>query len=91
MKMKRAVGVLAVAVAATALPIVVAAPASADQGDCQLYLFDRGYNVGPKVESACGTGADRWNPAGWGQCLMGLTGIGVRQEHAVEACNAAKW
>ncbi|MGR4879044.1 hypothetical protein ACIPUC_06370 [Streptomyces sp. LARHCF249] len=92
MKLKRAGGVLAVALAATALPIVVASPASADQGDCQLYLIDRGYNVGPKVESACRNGADTWmNPAAWGQCFYGLTGIGVRQEDAVGACNAAGW
>lgn len=90
MKMKRAMGVMAVALAATALPIVVASPASADQGDCQLYLFDRGYKLGPNVESACRTGAGSLNPTAWGQCFMDLTGIGVRQEHAVKACNAAR-
>lgn len=89
MRMKRAGGVLAVAIAATALPIVMASPASADQGSCQLYLIDRGYRVGPKVESACKTGADAWNPTRWAGCYYGLIDIGVRQEHVVGACNAA--
>lgn len=87
--MKRAVGVLAVALAATALPIVVASPASADQGACQLHLFDRGYNVGPKVESACRAGANYKDVGRWINCYWGLTGIGVRSEDAAGACNAA--
>ncbi|MGW5344784.1 hypothetical protein [Streptomyces sp. NPDC004050] len=37
MKM-RAIGVLAAAFAAAALPLVAASPASADQGDCQYSL-----------------------------------------------------
>lgn len=87
--MKRAVAALAVALAATALPVVVASPAAADQGACQLYLIDRGYRVGPKVESACRTGADTRNVGRWINCYWGLTGIGVRSEDAAGACNAA--
>ncbi|MFE9632944.1 hypothetical protein [Streptomyces sp. NPDC006463] len=89
MKLKRAAGALAVALAATALPIVMASPASADQGACQLYLFDRGYQVGPKVESACETGSNPGNPGRWGQCYWGLTAAGVREADAAGACNSA--
>ncbi|MEV6953268.1 hypothetical protein [Streptomyces sp. NPDC051183] len=52
MKLNRVMGVLAVAVAATGLPLVAASPASADQGDCQYYLHSTGYVVGPNVQSA---------------------------------------
>lgn len=90
MKLKRVGAALAVTVAATVLPAVAATPASADQGDCQYYLHTVGYVIGPKVESACKAGSDTFmNPAAWGKCFLGLTGIGVRQEHAVTACNNA--
>ncbi|WP_327414015.1 hypothetical protein [Streptomyces sp. NBC_01233] len=89
MKMKRAGGVMAAALAAILLPIVVASPASADQGDCQLYLYDRGYNVGPKVESACKTGANTRNVGRFIQCYWGLTAIGVKEADAAGACQSA--
>ncbi|WP_133898065.1 hypothetical protein [Streptomyces sp. KS 21] len=90
MKMKkRALGVLAATFAAAALPIMAASPASADQGDCQYYLHEAGYNIGPKVETACKFGADYSNPGAWMGCYWGLTGIGVRTEHASEACSRA--
>ncbi|MCX5013946.1 hypothetical protein OG765_23580 [Streptomyces sp. NBC_00555] len=89
MKMKGAARVLAVACAAAALPIMVASPASADQGDCQYSLHEAGYQIGPKVEAACKTGANTWNPGRFIQCFWGLTAIGVREEHAVTACQAA--
>ncbi|MFF4295585.1 hypothetical protein ACFY0N_18325 [Streptomyces vinaceus] len=89
MKMKkRAFGVLAATFAAAALPIVAASPASADQGDCQYYLHEAGYNVGPKVESACKAG-DQFTPTAFGSCLMGLLDIGVRVDHAQRACGLA--
>lgn len=91
MKLNRVAGALTVAVAATVLPLVVATPASADQGDCQYYLHTKRYIIGPKVESACkkGSASLLLNPGRWGLCYYGLTGIGVRQEHAVVACNEA--
>ncbi|MFD8952668.1 hypothetical protein ACFV0B_27895 [Streptomyces xanthophaeus] len=89
MKMKHAGGVLAASLAAMVLPVVVASPASAAQGDCQLYLFDRGYNVGPKVESACRKGANYSNVARWMYCYWDLTAIGVKEVDAAGACNAA--
>ncbi|MFI8386020.1 hypothetical protein [Streptomyces sp. NPDC085540] len=89
MKMKRGVGAMAVAILAMGLPIAVASPASADQGDCQYYLHEAGYKIGPKVEAACATGANPWNPGSWIQCYWGLTAIGVKEEHAAGACHAA--
>ncbi|MFE3578962.1 hypothetical protein [Streptomyces vinaceus] len=86
---KRTAGILAAAVAAAALPILMASPASADQGACQFYLIDHGYVVGPKAETACKFGADYSNPGAWMGCYWGLTGIGVRSEHASEACSKA--
>lgn len=89
MELKRAVGALAVAFAALALPLVVASPASADQGHCQFYLVDRGYKVGPKAAAACKEGAEAWPPVRWAYCYSGLVNIGVRQEDAAGACNVA--
>ncbi|MEU4357729.1 hypothetical protein [Streptomyces virginiae] len=86
MNMKRMGGALAVAFAAASLPILAASPAAADQGDCQYYLHEAGYNVGPKIESACRSGADPWNPAGWIQCYSALVNIGVREGDASAAC-----
>ncbi|WP_412078001.1 hypothetical protein ACLF6K_28305 [Streptomyces xanthophaeus] len=89
MKKKRAGGVLAAVFAAAALPIVVASPASADQGDCQIALYDWGYVIGPKVQAACKAGA-AFGPAAYGNCFYGLVNIGVRSEHAANACSDAQ-
>ncbi|MFI8264465.1 MULTISPECIES: hypothetical protein [unclassified Streptomyces] len=86
---KRTAAILATAVAAAALPILMASPASADQGACQFSLIDHGYVVGPKSEAACRTGSDVGNPARWIQCYWGLTAIGVKEVDAARACNAA--
>ncbi|MFD0268137.1 hypothetical protein ACFVGY_16390 [Streptomyces sp. NPDC127106] len=85
---KRAGGVLAAVFAAAALPLLTAAPASADQGDCQYYLHEAGYNVGPKVEGACGFGASTEMGAFSG-CYVLLVDIGVSKGDAVEACSLA--
>ncbi|MEU4950300.1 hypothetical protein [Streptomyces lavendulae] len=91
MKKKRAGGVLAAVFAAAALPIVVASPASADQGDCQVYLHEQGYAIGPKVQAACKAGAVSimTNPGRFGDCYWSLTPIGVRSSDAAGACQAA--
>ncbi|MFK0045802.1 hypothetical protein ACIQU4_17050 [Streptomyces sp. NPDC090741] len=89
MKMKkRAVGVMAATFAAAALPLMAATPASADQGDCQYYLHEQGYNVGPKIEAACKTGSE-FSAIAFGSCLGQLLNIGVRGDHAQEACGLA--
>lgn len=87
--MKRAGGFFAAAIVATALPIMVASPASADQGDCQYYLHTVGYQIGPKVEAACKAGANAWHPARFMECYSGLVNIGVWGEHAATACSKA--
>ncbi|WP_158820582.1 MULTISPECIES: hypothetical protein [unclassified Streptomyces] len=86
MNTKRIGGAFAVALAAASLPILAASPASADQGDCQYYLHEAGYNVGPKVESACRSGANQWNPGRWVICYSELITIGVREGDASAAC-----
>ncbi|MYT23556.1 hypothetical protein GTW69_25275 [Streptomyces sp. SID7760] len=86
---KRTAALLAAAVAAAALPILMASPASADQGACQFSLIDHGYVVGPKAEAACRTGSDVGNVGRWIQCYWGLTAIGVKEVDAARACNAA--
>ncbi|MEU8842612.1 hypothetical protein AB0D97_26350 [Streptomyces roseus] len=89
MKMKkRAVGVLAATFAAAAMPVMAASPASADQGDCQYYLHEAGYQVGPKATSGCEAGS-RFSPIAYGDCLSQLLNIGVRIEHAHRACGLA--
>ncbi|MFE2144727.1 hypothetical protein ACFXA3_23820 [Streptomyces sp. NPDC059456] len=89
MKMKkRAVGVVVAAFAAAALPLMAASPASADQGDCQYYLHEEGYKVGPKIESGCETGAHS-SPIAYGSCLSYLLNIGVRADQAQRACGLA--
>ncbi|MGO4460495.1 hypothetical protein AB4039_24885 [Streptomyces sp. M-16] len=89
MKKKRAVGLLSAMFVAAALPMVVASPASADQGDCQYSLHQAGYNIGPKVEAACKLGAD-FNPAAYPGCYWALVNIGVRPGDAGDACYAAQ-
>ncbi|WP_151481573.1 hypothetical protein [Streptomyces albicerus] len=82
MKMQRALAAASLAVAATVLPLVVAAPAQASAKDCRDYLRPN-YIVGPKVTEACAqTGIN-----GYTGCLQRLLNAGVRVEHAAVACN----
>lgn len=93
MKKKRALGVLAATFVAAALPMVAASPASASTADCQVFLRNVGYNVGPKVEAACTEGADRsfWgSQTAWARCLTSLNGLGVKQNDVVTACDEAR-
>ncbi|MEU0002733.1 hypothetical protein ABZ079_00095 [Streptomyces sp. NPDC006314] len=84
--------VAGVVVAAGALPILVASPASATQSACTNYVANHGYFAGPKVKAACGnpalfTGVMKTaNP----YCLVGLAKVGVeRSGVAQEACMRA--
>ncbi|WP_251093368.1 hypothetical protein [Streptomyces sp. Caat 7-52] len=88
-KAKRMVAAAGVVVAAGALPILVASPASATQGACTNYVASHGYFAGAKVKAACGnpalfTGMMKTpNP----YCILGLEKIGVeRRGVAQEAC-----
>jgi hypothetical protein len=70
-------------VAATVLPLIAATPAHATGRECRQYIYDRGYVVGEDVISGCGqTGI-----SGYQRCVSILWNTGVRQEHALVACN----
>lgn len=86
---KRMVAAAGVVVAAGALPILVASPASATQGDCSNYVATHGYRAGVKVKAACGNKAMPFpggpaiaNP----YCIYGLVALGVSNGVADEAC-----
>jgi hypothetical protein len=88
MKLKRALTALSVIAAAGVVPLVTAAPAQADQIDCVNYLSSKGYQIGPRVRSACSIAA--WplgvaNPA----CVSLLVNIQVTLSHAGSACKRA--
>ncbi|MBT2539717.1 hypothetical protein J7E99_03090 [Streptomyces sp. ISL-44] len=87
MKKKRALGVLAVTFVAAALPMVTASLASASSADCQVYLRNLGYNVGPRAQEACNVGAT-WDFHGMNPhaCYMALLDLGVRVRDASTAC-----
>ncbi|WP_328925720.1 hypothetical protein OG429_14415 [Streptomyces sp. NBC_00190] len=84
---KRTLGVLAATFAAAALPIVAASPASASSADCQVYMRNLGYTVGPRVQDACDVGAT-WDPNGFNRlaCLRALVDLGVKADDASTAC-----
>ncbi|MGW7099056.1 hypothetical protein [Streptomyces sp. NPDC054883] len=87
MKKKRTFGVLAATIVAAALPMVAASPASADSPDCQNYLRQLGYVVGPQVQAACNVGAT-WDLGGLNRiaCNWKLVQLGVKQNDAYTAC-----
>ncbi|MCX5607965.1 MULTISPECIES: hypothetical protein [unclassified Streptomyces] len=87
MKKKRALGVLAATFIAAALPMVAASPASASSADCQVYLRNLGYNVGPRVQDSCNIGA-AWDIHGLNRltCFRALTDLGVKVNDASTAC-----
>jgi hypothetical protein len=83
MRIRRAITALTVVAAAGVVPLVTAAPAQADQIDCVNYLRGKGYDIGPRVRNACDNVeslADKIT------CQTSLIGIGVRANHALEAC-----
>ncbi|MBW5480679.1 hypothetical protein [Streptomyces bambusae] len=86
MKKKRTLGVLAATFAAAALPLVAASPASADAADCLQYLSNVGYQVGPRTNAACDRGAGGIANV---FCEPSMISIGVKWEHASEACYQA--
>lgn len=87
MQKKRALGVLAATFIAAALPMVAASPAAASSADCQVYLRNLGYNVGPQVQNAC-THAATWDISGMYRhgCYMSLVNLGVKVNDASTAC-----
>ncbi|MFJ3229697.1 hypothetical protein [Streptomyces sp. NPDC086787] len=85
---KRMAAAAGVVLAAGALPILVASPASATQSSCSNYVAGHGYLVGPKVKAACSHGAidtglgKAANPA----CVVALARIDVKSAVSVPAC-----
>ncbi|RSS47616.1 hypothetical protein EF912_26400 [Streptomyces sp. WAC07061] len=92
MKKKRTLGVLAATFTAAVLPMVAATPASATSFDCQIYLSNVGYTVGPRVKDACAAGADRsvlGSATAWPRCISALGSLGIKQRDVVTACTEA--
>ncbi|MET3983796.1 hypothetical protein [Streptomyces sp. PvR034] len=87
MKKKRTFGVLAATFAAAVVPMVAASPASATSADCQVFLRNVGYTVGPRVQGACSTGETGW--VGEQGCYALLVQAGVKPSDAREACYQA--
>jgi hypothetical protein len=88
---KRLIGVASALALAGVVPLVSASPASANQSTCVNYLGNRGYDVGPKVRAACAHPALQ-SPLGAVpsfDCTHGLRLIGVKDQHAVDACRRA--
>lgn len=85
-RLATATGVL---VAAGALPIVVSAPAQAATKQCETFLADAGYKIGPKVHSACRS-AGEGNPivrtSMQPYCTLHLRTLGVKVAIADAAC-----
>ncbi|MFF3767325.1 hypothetical protein ACFYYR_25010 [Streptomyces sp. NPDC001922] len=85
MKRKIAVAVAGLSLAAGSL--VMASPAEASTSQCQRYLKQKGYVVGPKVKAHCKTGS--YGGLNETLCFARLVGIGVKRAHAGKACALA--
>jgi hypothetical protein len=78
-------GLTAATVLASALPILVAPPAQAYWYDCEVYLRNVGYTVGPKVREACGYD----NQFVESICQALLYQAGVKERDYYTACHEA--
>lgn len=91
-KAARRVAVAAgMAVAAGALQFAATAPASASPAQCRTYLSSYKYQIGVRVEAACRYATDEGDPGTfprW-ECMSRLKDLGVKDQHAVNACNAS--
>ncbi|MGW1033376.1 hypothetical protein ACWD4Z_14410 [Streptomyces antibioticus] len=90
-RVKRMVAVVGVVMAAGALPILSASPASATQSACTSYVSSHGYFAGPKVKKACGYGAIN---SGLGKvasplCIQALAALDVPASVSLPACKRA--
>lgn len=82
--MKRTIALALSAVSLGVASLALATPAQATSRDCQIYLVEMGYVVGPKAQAACDWAAQRND--GYG-CLDRLVQIGVRFRIAGDACS----
>ncbi|MEU6084026.1 hypothetical protein [Streptomyces sp. NPDC047108] len=86
--MKRAIAVAVAGLSLAAGSLALASPAEASSSQCQKYLKQKGYVVGPKVKAACKMGSSD-SAMGKVVCKVKLNGIGVREGHAFKACELA--
>ncbi|MBL1105025.1 hypothetical protein JK361_10545 [Streptomyces sp. 5-8] len=88
---KRMAAAAGVVVAAGALPILVASPASATQGACTNYVASHGYFAGPKVKEACSHGAIKTPFGSWPNpaCTLGLAQLNIKNAVSDPACSRA--
>ncbi|MFF6811006.1 hypothetical protein ACFZAG_14110 [Streptomyces sp. NPDC012403] len=86
MKLKRVMTAVCVTAAAGVLPLIAATPASAyGPSYCERYLASKEYIVGSGVKASCRYAGS----AGTVQfCSAGLINLGVRENHAFQACRA---
>ncbi|MEU6460669.1 hypothetical protein [Streptomyces sp. NPDC046976] len=90
-KAKRMAAAAGVVIAAGALPILVAAPASATQSACTNYVAGHGHLAGSKVKAACEHGAidtgigKMANPV----CVTDLAQLNVKSDVSTPACKLA--
>jgi hypothetical protein len=66
--------------------LVIAGSASATPIQCQEYLRNEGYVVGPKITGACANDT----AIGYSACYSELVLAGVKASYAVTACNLAQ-
>ncbi|WP_147986454.1 hypothetical protein [Streptomyces sp. t39] len=85
--LKRASVTLAVIAASVSVPLAAASPASAAYTACLQYISDSGYQVGPKVRSACNHKATRVGPL-WVANLNCVNKLVAARVTALEATNA---
>ncbi|MFI0811027.1 hypothetical protein [Streptomyces echinatus] len=90
-KVKRMVTAASVVVAAGAVPLIAASPASASQSACTNYVASHGYYAGPKVKEACGFGAIKtpFGPMPSPGCELGLRKLNIKGEVSSPACRRA--
>jgi hypothetical protein len=86
--LQRATAVVASVIAVGGVSLAVAAPAQATPADCERYLKDRGYIVGPRVEDAC-LAARTGEGSAIKKCILILDELGVTRGHAIDACELA--
>jgi hypothetical protein len=82
---QRAAAATGVAVVASTLPLVMAAPASATPAQCADFLKREGHVVGSGVKHACKRGADF---GGWAFCYNELLALRVKSDDADRAATS---
>ncbi|GFE24849.1 hypothetical protein Sliba_53020 [Streptomyces nigrescens] len=86
--LRRTAAAASLTLIAAAVPVALATPASASPGACTSYLAAKGYKVGPVAKRACAAAAGGEVP-GDATCWHDLVDLGVKGNHAEEACGRA--